>query len=85
MFQGLRIIESPLLTEPRECVVPRTWKARLWSWPWRPWVKTAVVTLQVPSMKGYQLNRATLVMHPEAVRELKRQLTQVEPKQSEAG
>lgn len=33
LFVSMHVIE----------MVPRTWKERLWSWPWKPWVKEKAV------------------------------------------
>jgi hypothetical protein len=49
---GIPIITNPYLTESK--VVPRSWKERLFSWPWRPLVKTK--TIQVPDDKVYLIN-----------------------------
>ena len=35
------IIETPYAIEHKE--VKRTWRERLFSWPWCPWVKTKIV------------------------------------------
>ncbi len=49
-FTGIEIRESTALTETSDPFkVRKSWKERLISWPWKPWVKTKWVTKQVPS------------------------------------
>jgi hypothetical protein len=60
---GLRIIESPLLTKDEQRTVGRSWRERLWSWPWRPWQATKVITVLVPSDQILRTPGA-LIMHP---------------------
>lgn len=66
MLSGMRVIESPLLTEPRE--VRRTWYERLFTRPWRPLGATR--TVQVPSKTIYRIGPDVLLMHPATLREL---------------
>jgi len=35
-----RLLRRALLWDYFRCVVARSWRERLFSWPWRPWVKT---------------------------------------------
>jgi hypothetical protein len=75
---GFRVIESPYLTQPGDPVtVRRTWRERLLSLPWRPFVATRVVIPQVPYRGFVRLNAHTIAMHPETLREL-RKVTQGE-------
>jgi hypothetical protein len=39
---NIPVIETPYALEHKE--VKRTWRERLFSRPWRPWVKTKIVT-----------------------------------------
>ena len=74
-FHGMRVIESVYLVEPGEPRTERrTWRERLFSRPWRPWVATKVVVPQVPHRGAVQLNATTLVMHPETLRQLRKLL-----------
>ena len=61
---GMKIIESPYIVDRVEETQVIPWRARLLSWPWRPWVSTRTVTIDVPSLKVIQLNQNTVVMHP---------------------
>lgn len=71
-FTGLRIIESEHLTEAGEPYeVRRTWRERLLTRPFRPFVATRTVVPQVPYRGAFQLNAHTLVMHPAIVRQLR--------------
>lgn len=72
---GLRIIESPHLTVPR--TVTRTWRERLFSWPWRPWRATRVVQAPDPSM--YQMAGGLLVGHPVTINRLRRAAEELSP------
>lgn len=72
-FNGLRVIESRLLEqdgEPRQ--VRKTWRARLCSWPWRPWQATTTVVPKVPYQGAFRLDKNTVVMHPDTIRKLRR-------------
>jgi hypothetical protein len=40
---GIPVIEDPNLTKVVEVERQRSWRERLWSWPWCPWVKTKIV------------------------------------------
>jgi hypothetical protein len=46
---GLQVIESPLLTKTITVTKVRTWRERLCTWPWRPWVGRVVHQQVVPS------------------------------------
>jgi len=50
MFQ---IVESTELTITESEIVPRTWRERLFSWPWRPWVKTKLIVRTMPDPNTY--------------------------------
>jgi hypothetical protein len=72
---GLKVIESPYLEQdgtPYD--VRRTWRQRLFSRPWRPFVTTYTVVPRVPLEGFVQLNPHTIVMHPVTLRRLKEQL-----------
>lgn len=74
-FAGLRIIESPYLEEDGEPVtVRRSWRERLFSRPWRPFVTTRTVIPKIPYRGAVRLNQTTIVMHPATVLELKKSL-----------
>lgn len=47
--------------------VRRTWKERLFSRPWRPWVRTRTVTPMKPDPRIYQSPDGYLVGHPVTV------------------
>jgi hypothetical protein len=63
---GTEIIESiysigKIGTEPK--IVNRTWKERLFSRPWKPWVKTKTIQVDVLGPVMYQVGNKFLV-HP---------------------
>ena len=70
LTNGSQIIESVWLTDQVERVVRRTWRERLFTWPWRPWTTTKIVTVTVPSGRVLQIGNS-LVMHPETSRQLR--------------
>ena len=70
---GVKIVTSIHMVvdgEPYE--VPRTWKERLFSRPWRPMRKTRTEIPKVPSREALQLPDGSLVMHPAMATELRR-------------
>ena len=64
-----KIIEDDTLVDRVEHVVGLTWPQRLFSWPWRPWVKTRSWFTHVPSAQMVKIGD-TIHMHPEAARNL---------------
>ncbi len=70
-FNGMRVQTSVWLTEPGDPVtLRRTWRERLFSWPWRPLIATRTVVPQVPK-KGAISFAGQLLMHPETFRQLR--------------
>jgi hypothetical protein len=73
LFQGMRVIESTYLTQSGEpCEVRRSWRERLFSWPWRPLQATRWFVPQIPYRGAIQLNANTLVMHPQTLCEMRK-------------
>jgi len=78
VFNGMRIYENPLLTVSQMRVL--SWRERLTSWPWRPWVKTRtwqapdpeVYVFTIPSMFGGPVMKGVFV-HPETAKALRRE------------
>lgn len=73
IINGNRWVEAPLLTEPKLTEEPRSWKERLFTWPWRPMKKTKFTTIQVPSRQVMCL-QGVYYAHPALIEEI-RQLT----------
>lgn len=70
-LNGMRVIESIYLTqdgEPYEA--RRSWHARLFSRPWRPWRATYRVVPKIPYQGAVQIDDHTLVMHPYTLQQL---------------
>jgi hypothetical protein len=64
-FCGRKIIASlGMVEEGEKCEVPRTWKERLFSLPWRPLLKTKIITPMVPKQEALVMPDGTFVMHP---------------------
>lgn len=60
----LRIIEEPSLTVTETTKVPRTWRERLWSLPWYPWVTHKQVTTKRAGDMYLLQNQHALIIHP---------------------
>jgi len=72
---GMKIVENALLTvagAPYE--VPRTWRERLFTRPWKPLNRTRTVVPQVPSRQIYTLTGGVLVMHPAMAAEIRKKV-----------
>jgi hypothetical protein len=68
----MRIIESVFLEQDGEpYTVRRSWRERLFTWPWTPFVVFRVVVPRVPYCGAIQMNATTLVMHPATLRQLR--------------
>lgn len=65
------IIQNPYLVKSE--TVQRSWKERLFTWPWKPWRRTKI--LQVPSNEAIvdAINHKVYV-HPEFYETLKKSL-----------
>ncbi len=68
---GHAIIEDPRMVDSHSRIRP--WKERLFTWPWRPWVRVAV--WQTPSEKIYLVDMDGIgerfVCHPAMVQRIK--------------
>lgn len=73
LFGGLRICEAEHLTKTEECFLRRTWRERLFTWPWRPWRATRKIFIQVPDPNFYVVGDMVLC-HPAMARELRERL-----------
>jgi len=61
---GFRIIEDDrLVVKGMPKIVQRTWRERLLTWPFRPFVKTRAIPQFVPSTRVIEY-KGNLVMHP---------------------
>ena len=60
---GLKFISSTLVSDYD--IIPLTWKERLLSWPWRPWVGSKSVHKQ----KFYKMGD-TVICSPQSFREI---------------
>jgi len=61
---GLQIYESPNSYEVQ--IIKRSWRERLWSWPWRPWVVTKVFHKPVMYRIGNKI-----VAHPSLMSQIR--------------
>lgn len=72
MIPPVRIIEDVNLTEDGPPItVHRTWRERLFSRPWRPFMRTKEVTPKVPYRGALKMPDGSLVMHPATAREFR--------------
>lgn len=68
----MRIIENPMLEQDGvPYTVRRTWRQRLFSWPWRPWKPTYTITPRVPYQGVLRIDDTTLVMHPQTLQQMR--------------
>jgi hypothetical protein len=72
-FRGLEIIEDEKVGEPLSIQVPRSWRERLLSRPWRPWRRTKPVTIWEPKGTVFQLGNK-LIMHPADAHKLRTEI-----------
>jgi len=73
-YCGKEIITSLHMTKTSDPFsVKRTWRERLFSWPWRPWQTTKMITKQIPSDEVYVFEDR-MMMHPETLRQLQAEL-----------
>lgn len=71
IMSGYRLMSNPLLTDTRTREVPRTWKERLFTHPWRPLKKTRTESYQVPSRQVIVIaEHRVMVAHPVMVKEI---------------
>ena len=70
-YNGIRICTNPNLLDTKYKFVERTWKERLFSWPWDPWMHLKYISYTVPSEGIYNLpSQNTMIMHPVMARRL---------------
>ena len=66
---GLKlIVDSMAMVDGAPVVTRRTWRQRLLSLPWRPWMRE---TTHVPKVPGYFLMRDSVLIHPAALEQLR--------------
>ncbi len=74
-YLGFRLFESPLMVRHVPRVVSRSWTERLFSRPWRPWVKKRVVIDIVPMEKVIiDYGERVVFGHPKVIRRFREQL-----------
>ncbi len=71
-YSGYKVIENPFMVKPGEPKeLKRSWRERLFTRPWRPWVRTKMVATYVPSDEVLQVSNHTFIMHPVLARQLR--------------
>lgn len=76
-YGGKQIITSAFLTKTSgPFSVRRTWRERLFSWPWKPFKATKTITIQVPSDEVLVM-ADRIIMHPEMFRRLQDKLDNI--------
>lgn len=69
----VRVLENPLLVVDGDPVeVPRTWRERLFSRPWRPFKATKTVIPKVPMPSVYLTGDGTVYAHPEIAAQIRK-------------
>jgi hypothetical protein len=69
----MHIIECPLCTVTEQRPARRSWRERLLSWPWRPWVAAKEISVKVPDPHCYTFDNV-VVCHPAMATELRERL-----------
>ena len=72
-YKGVRVIESVYCT--KNVWVPRTWRERLFTLPWRPLRKMKYMTVPDPALYAF---RGGMVGHPATVARLRESLAREE-------
>lgn len=72
---GYHIIETPMMHDIETQVIRRSWRERLFSWPWRPWQAEKAVMVYVPKEEVLiDHQNQLLIMHPVVATKLRKQL-----------
>ncbi|HEC64245.1 MAG TPA: hypothetical protein ENI23_03020 [bacterium] len=71
-LQGLKIIEDKSLTIPDGTItVTRSWKERLFTRPWKPWVATKEIFNIIPNPELFYIkDRGIVLAHPVTAKRL---------------
>jgi hypothetical protein len=69
----IRIIECPLCTVTEQRPARRSWRERLLSWPWRPWVAAKEISVEVPDLHFYTFGNV-VVCHPAVAQQVRVEL-----------
>lgn len=81
-FSGYKVIEDVNLVNVEIDIIQRSWKERLLTLPWKPWVNTKVVEKKIPKQEVYivrdYMNAKIIVCHPVMINQLKESLSKVE-------
>jgi hypothetical protein len=70
---GITVFKNPSLVIQRDEIVKRTWKERLFSLPWRPWIDIRLVIHYDPDPHVYVYGNR-LIAHPDIIAKLINQL-----------
>lgn len=69
----IKIIESlRMVKDGPPITIPRTWKERLFTLPWRPLQTTKIVITKIPSDEVFVLLDGTYVCHPEVAKQIRK-------------
>jgi hypothetical protein len=67
---GLKVIVSVYAVKDGEPIIHRrSWRQRLFSWPWRPWVTTWT---EIPKVPAFYVTKDSIIAHPAALMELRK-------------
>lgn len=75
---GLKVIEDKNLTiHDGTTTITRSWKERLFTLPWRPWVATKEISNIIPNPEFFYIRHKGIVLaHPVTARKLYDELDQ---------
>ena len=76
LISGIQIIESDQMVERKETEVLRTWKERLFSFPWKPLKKSKTVVTYIPKQEILQYGNM-IVCHPAVAARIRKELSKI--------
>ncbi len=75
LFPGVKLVESIHMVTQATVTRPRTWRERLWSFPWHPWDSVVTETVNIPNPNFFHDTKNNVIYaHPQTMLELKQYL-----------
>ena len=70
-FLGHKLVSAPGMTVTKVVKKRLSWRERLLSWPWEPWVSISIEATEVPSQEVIlDGKRRTIYAHPEVIEKI---------------
>lgn len=86
-YTGFKVMPNPHLTVPGpDQIVARTWRERMFTWPWRPLQKTRRIPTMIPDPKVYATNTPEMIKiigypavfgHPETLKHFMAKISEI--------